>query len=167
MRLQQLLALLFFCLSLSSGAQAQTTYRWADQDGQIHYSDQPPPPNIRNAQEKKLGSPNTIAVGGPDYPTRMAAQGSPVTLYSSGNCVAECQLARDFLRQNKIPFGEKPIKTAEDVTAFKRDTGSQELLVPTLLVGTQVQQGYEEASWRKLLAGAGYPVDSSTRPSAR
>jgi len=149
---------LALCLAAAPGLQAQTTYRWVDREGRVNYSDQPPPPSARNAEEKKLGAPNAIATSGPDFGTRVAAEGSPVTLYSSSDCAVECKLARDFLRQNGIPYGEKLLRTAEDAAAFRGATGSEDLLVPTLLVGTVAHKGYEDAAWRKLLAAAGYPL---------
>ena len=149
---------LSLCLALPSALLAQTTYRWVDQEGKVNYSDQPPPPSVKSAEEKKLGRPNAISTSGPDYSTQVAAQGSPVTLYSSSDCVVECRLARDFLRQNGIPYSEKPLKTTEDAAAYRNATGSADLLVPTLLVGTAAHKGYEDGAWRKLLGAAGYTL---------
>ena len=151
-----------------TAAQGQTTYRWVDQDGRVIYSDQPPPPSARQAEAKQLGAPNAIATGGPDYRTRMAAQVAPVTLYSSADCAAECKLARSLLRQYAIPHSEKSIKTAEDAAAYKKATGSENLLVPTLVVGGQVQKGYEDGAWRRLLEDAGYAVEAGNpNPGSR
>lgn len=154
------------CLALPLPTLAQTAYRWVDADGRVHYSDQPPPAEVKRAELKRLGAPNSIASGGLDYATSVAALGSPVTLYSGGDCGAECAQARDFLRQNGVPYSEMTIRTAEDAAGFRRATGSAELSVPTLLVGSTAQKGYEEATWRKLLAAAGYAL-SSARPAER
>lgn len=140
---------------------AQTTYRWLDQDGRIIYSDQPPPPNARKAEAKKLGAANSIATSGPDYETRLAAQAAPVTLFTSGDCIAECQSARDFLQQNGIPYGERPLKSAADSAAYKSATGSEALLVPTLVAGSMVHQGFENGAWSQLLGVAGYTLRGS------
>ncbi len=150
---------LALCLALPLAA--QTTYRWVDRDGKINYSDQPPPPEVKKAEEKQLGAPNSIASGGPDYATRAAAQSSPVILYGSGDCAAGCKAARDFLNENRIPYSEKTIKTPDDAAAFKKATGSEEMLVPTLLVGTVAQKGFEDGAWRKLLDAAGYPIGAA------
>lgn len=159
-------ACLCLLLALPLGVHAQTTYRWVDRAGKVTYSDRPAPPEAQQAEEKRLGAPNSIASGGPDYATRVAAQGSPVTLYASADCGAQCELARDFLKRMHIPHSEKLIKTAEDAAAYKSATGSDNLLVPTLLVGTAIQQGYEDGAWRKLLAAAGYP-GAEARPLPR
>lgn len=145
------------CLALPLVAPAQTTYRWADQDGHVHYADQPPPPKTFKAEEKKLGPANIIA-SEPPYSSQTVAQNAPVVLYSSSNCVAECQIARDFFKQVSVPFKEIRIQTSADAEAFKKATGSQELLVPTLLVGTQTLKGFQDDAWRKLLSAAGYAI---------
>ena len=150
-----------FALCLALPLAAQTTYRWVDQAGRITYSDQPPPPQIKGAEQRHLGSANAIATAGPDYATRAAAESSPVILYSSGDCATGCKAARDFLNENRIPYSEKTIKTPEDATAFKKATGSEEMLVPTLLVGTVSQKGFEDGAWRKLLDAAGYPISAA------
>lgn len=163
---KQIVLCLTVCAALPAGSQAQTTHRWVDRDGRVTYSDQPPPPRVLRAEEMKLGTPNSIAASGPDYATRRASQDSPVTLYSGGDCGAECALARDFLKQTGVPYREKTIKTAEDAAAFRSATGSEELSVPTLLVGTAAHKGYEDGAWRKLLTAAGYPL-AGARPAPR
>jgi len=140
----------------ASTTQAQTTYRWTDKDGKVSYSDKPPPGDARNVQEKKLGAPNSVATSGPSYSVQRAQQAYPVTLYSSGDCLAECATARDYLKRRAIPFREKIIKTPDDANDFKKITGIDELAVPTLRVGDQVEKGYLEQSWDKLLDAAGY-----------
>ncbi|MEQ1880281.1 MAG: DUF4124 domain-containing protein [Burkholderiales bacterium] len=36
-------------LAFSSPGQAQQTYKWTDAQGKIHYSDQPPPPTVKQS----------------------------------------------------------------------------------------------------------------------
>jgi hypothetical protein len=36
-------------------AQAQSVYRWVDKSGKVHYSDQPPPEEVKNVQQKRVG----------------------------------------------------------------------------------------------------------------
>ncbi|MBI5923265.1 MAG: glutaredoxin family protein [Betaproteobacteria bacterium] len=149
------------CLLLITvmSAHAQTAYRWIGKDGQVHYSDQPPPAaETRQFQQKKLPG-NVIETSGPSYSAQLAAQKSPLTLYTSPNCVENCRIARDFLNKRGAPFSEKEIKTLEDLTAFKAATGSSEAIVPVLMAGTKVEKGFEENAWRSLLDSAGYPQD--------
>ena len=48
------LALATLALALAL-AGAQAVYRWVDKNGKVHYSDQPPPEEVKNVQQKKLG----------------------------------------------------------------------------------------------------------------
>jgi hypothetical protein len=150
------------CLILMAvlSAHAQTAYRWVGKDGQVHYSDQPPPAReAKQLQQKKLPG-NVIETSGPSYAAQLAAQKSPLILYTSPNCVENCRIARDFLSRRGAAFSEKELKTVEDVTAFKQATGSAEAIVPVLMAGTKVEKGFEENAWRNLLDSAGYPQDS-------
>jgi len=149
------------CLMLMAAlsAQAQTAYRWIGKDGQVHYSDQPPPaPAARQLQQKKL-SGNVIETSGPSYAAQVAAQKFPLTLYTSPNCIENCRIARDFLSKRGVVFTEKALQTLEDAAEYKQATGINELTVPVLLAGTKVEKGFEENAWRSLLDAAGYPQD--------
>ena len=151
---------LFACIALAASlnASAQTTYRWVDGDGKVHYSDRPAPHNAMEVEEKKLGAPNTIGSGGLGFAAKKAARGAPVTLFTSTDCASECQSARDFLKQQGIPHSERVLRASEDAAAYKSATGSEDLLVPSLQVGAMAQKGFEEGAWRKLLGIAGYPL---------
>ncbi len=147
-------ALVLVVLSLT--AQAQSTYRWVDPSGAVHYSDQPPPPEAKSVEQKRLGTGNVVE-GGLDYATRQAAEKYPVTLYTNGDCGDPCALARDLLRRRKIPHGEKQIRNADDLAAFKKATGLVEGFAPALAVGSGTANGFVEAEWNALLDAAGYP----------
>jgi hypothetical protein len=168
-RCSLLVCLLMFG-SLFTVVQAQTTYRWVDKDGKVNYSDQPAPPDAKNVQQRMLGSGSYVETSGPSYNAKKATQNFPVTLFTSADCGIECKVAREFLNRRSIPFSEKLIRTVSDSVTFKKATGIDELVVPTLLVGAQAQKGYEKNSWNKLLDAAGYPHESTatsaTRPDA-
>jgi len=154
-------ACLALLLSASLGVTAQTAYRWVGKDGQVHYSDQPPPPvETKAVQQKKLKPGNVIETSGPSYAAQKAAQKFPLTLYTSANCTENCRIARDFLNRRGAVFTEKVLKTLEDAAEYKQTTGINELTVPVLLAGTKVEKGFEENAWRSLLDAAGYPQDS-------
>lgn len=145
-------------LAASLAAQAQTAYRWTDKDGKVNYSDLPPPADAKDLRRKRLGPANLVDTSGPSYSAQKAAQDSPVTFYTGVDCAAECQLARNFLKHHGISYSEKPVRSLDDARAFKKATGTDELLVPTLLVGSVANRGFEESGWKKLLGAAGYPL---------
>ena len=137
-------------------AAAQSAYRWVDKDGSVHYSDQPPPPEIKKLERKTLGD-NVVDTSDMPYELRRAAENFPVTLYTSDDCGDPCVLAKELLQRRKTPFTEKRLKTAEDVAAYKAATGFSDAYAPTLAVGRQSAEGYVESEWNGLLDAAGYP----------
>jgi len=154
-------------LLATSAAQAQTVFRWVDKDGKVNYSDLPPPLDAKDPQQQKLGSANLVDTSGPSYSAQKAAQDAPATLYTSVDCTAECRVARDFLKQRGITYREKPVKSLDDIRTFQKDTGSDELLVPTLLVGSVASKGFEAGDWNRLLDAAGYPPGGQPNPALR
>jgi hypothetical protein len=104
----------------------------------------------------RLGT-SSIETSGLSYEAQKAAQDFPVTLFTSTDCKAECDNARAFLRKRGIPFSENPIATPDDVAAFKKRFGVDSVFLPSMTVGNQKQQGFEEGAWNSLLDSAGYP----------
>ncbi|MDP1527383.1 MAG: glutaredoxin family protein [Rhodocyclaceae bacterium] len=140
------------CASL---VQAQTAYRWVDQDGKVHYSDRAPPKTAREVQERKLNAP--AAAKELPYAVRQAANNFPVTLYVSPDCGTRCKEGRDYLNKRSIPFSETTVATNEDVEALRKLLGGSDPSVPILTVGSKVSRGYLQTDWAGLLDAAGYP----------
>ena len=154
------------CLA-TLAAQAQATYRWVGKDGKVHYSDQPPTPaEMKEVQKKKLGA-NVVETSTPSYEAQVATKKSPLTLYTSANCIQNCKIARDFLKRRGAAFTEKEIKTQEDADEFRKATGIEELSVPVLQAGSKSEKGYEENAWSALLDAAGYPRGQDKATSSR
>lgn len=149
------LRILICALLFSAGASlAGNLFRWVDSDGTVHYSDQPPPPSVKDVEQKKL----TISVieGSPTYELQQAVKNFPVTLYVT-DCGAGCNKARQLLSKRGVPYSEKnPNQQPESAEALKNIAG--ELVVPVLVVGnSQTLKGFEENAWNNALNVAGYP----------
>ncbi len=151
-------------LLVSAGAFAQQTYRWVDKDGRVVYSDQPPPAGAREVRELRAGRPGVIE-STPDYALRKAQQDFPVTFYRGVECDAACTDARALLARRGVPFTEIAIAGEEDQAAFRQAFGSKQVSVPSLLVGSQKQIGFEPGLWNRMLDDAGYPR-TVVRPAA-
>lgn len=145
---------LLAAILVAAGAQAQTTYRWVDEQGRVQYSDQPPPPSIRRVEEKRFRSDPADTVD--SYAVRQAAAAFPVVLYSSANCGDACGLARDLLNRRGVPFTEMPIATEADLAVYRERLGTPDE-VPALTVGTLPLKGFQAAAWNRALDNAGYP----------
>ena len=154
--MSMLRACLLSLLALSFSAAAQTLYKWVDQDGKVHYSDQPPPKEVKKVEQPRLRASN-IETSDLPFETQQAARNFPVTLYTTPECISECANARDLLNRRGIPFQENSVVTTEQADAFKKALGTDKLLFPSLIVGTQKQIGYETDIWNGMLDVAGYP----------
>ncbi len=148
-------ALFLFALGLaaSSLAGAAQLYQWKDAQGRMVYSDQPPPPSVRNAQQKAFKG--SVIEGNENYAARVAREKSPVTLYASA-CGAPCDQARQLLSERGIPYSNKDPQTSPEAQAdLQKLTGR--LSVPVLVVGADKVDGFEAGQWQGALDRAGYP----------
>lgn len=147
----------FLCMFLvfaAQSAQAGSLFRWIDAAGNVHYTDQPPPPSVADVQEKALlKSPQ--ASGQTSYAVQAAAHNFPVTLYIT-NCGDTCTQAREHLTKRHIPFSEKNPSEPAAGDALQKLTGG--LAIPVLVVGKSAPiKGYSADSWDAALDVAGYP----------
>lgn len=155
--------LCMFMVFAAQSAQAGTMYRWVDDAGNVHYTDQPPPQNIKDVQEKKLAAP-AQGSGQTPYATQAAARNFPVTLYMN-NCGEVCSRAREHLSKRGIPFSEKDPTDPQIAEALLKLTGSME--VPVLVVGKASPiKGYSPESWDAALDVAGYPKAAAAKPAS-
>lgn len=143
-------------LILTSGlAQSAPMFRWVDAQGNVHYTDSPPPQEAKSSEEKKFvtGAP-TVAL---PYGLQQAVKLYPVTLYATTkDCGEPCDAARKLLERRGIPHTEKDARDEAVQEELKKLTGGN-LEVPVLKVGKTVSKGYLESSWNNALDAANYP----------
>lgn len=151
------IGLLLLAASWSAAAQM---YRWTDAVGKIHYSDTLPPASARDVEQRSDKGGNT-AEGDEPYALRVARKKAPVKLYSTAACEA-CDSARQLLNARGVPFSEVNVEDEASVAELKKTVGSAS--VPTLVVGSKVQKGYEEGLYHRALDAAGYPKAGSVPP---
>jgi glutaredoxin len=143
------------CMFAVYSAQSASLFRWVDNDGKVHYTEQPPSPALaKKVEEKAIGTPPADNDQLP-YASRLAAKNFPVTLYNSG-CGDDCTKAREHLTKRGVPFSEKDAGTAEVQAELKKLIGTP--VVPVLAVGTVTRlKGYKSDDWNTALDEAGYP----------
>ncbi|MDP2707952.1 MAG: DUF4124 domain-containing protein [Burkholderiales bacterium] len=150
-------------LGLAAAAHAAQMYEWVDEKGVKQYTQQPPPPNIKNVTQKRLAT-NVVETGGPSYSMQQAMKNFPVTLYIT-DCGDPCKSARAHLARRGIPFAEKNPQKPEETDHFRKLTGGG-MEVPLLLIGEQrTLKGYLAAEWDAAFDQAGYP--STAGPGAK
>jgi len=153
------LALIVIMALAISPAAAGKLYKWVDQNGEVHYTDQPPPPEAKTAEHKKFGDQATDAPM--PYAVQQAAKNFPVTLYTADQCGDPCSKGSALLAKRGVPFTEKNVHDAALGEELKALNGGK-LEVPVMKIGSQVVRGYEEGNWNNVLDAAGYPRWAST-----
>jgi glutaredoxin len=152
MKAARILMMVWLAAASTQLAAAQL-YQWKDGQGRMVYSDQPPPPSVRNAEQKSFKG-NLIETG-ESYATKTAREKYPVTLYASA-CGIPCDQARRLLNERGIPFSNKdPQASPEAQAELQKLTGQSR--VPVLVVGSDRVDGFETGQWQAALDRAGYP----------
>jgi glutaredoxin len=148
-------------LWLACSDAAGQAYRWVDDQGRVHYTQTPPPPGAKGVQRKNFRSD---AGGTSDLPyaTQVAARNFPVTLYTMPDCGPLCEQARATLVKRAVPFREISVSSQKEADEVKRLTGKNDL--PLLVVGSQLQSGFQEGAYNSLLDTAGYPSSAPSVP---
>lgn len=147
------IVMLVWVAAASTQLAAAQLYQWKNAQGRTVYSDQPPPPSIRNVEHKSFKG-SVIEVG-ESYATRSAREKYPVTLYASA-CGVPCDQARQLLAARGVPFSNRdPQASSEAQAELKKLTGH--LSVPVLVVGKDRIDGFETTQWQAALDRAGYP----------
>jgi len=135
---------------LSSFTVSAEVYKWLDEAGRTHFSDQPPrdqaSQNIELNEIVTYASANIVSNN-----TDLEGQGSEsnvdkkfkrkkkVVIYSAAWC-GVCTKAKKYFRQNKIPFSEYDIDTSKK---GKRDFKKLKARgIPVILVGKKRLNGF-------------------------
>ncbi len=137
----------------SASTGATQLYQWKDAQGRMVYSDQQPPPSVRNAQQKSFKG--SVIDGNESYAAKSAREKFPITLYASA-CGVPCDLARQLLSDRGVPYSSKDPQASPEAQAdLKKLTGN--LSVPVLIIGADRIDGFEAGQWQAALDRAGYP----------
>jgi glutaredoxin len=132
-------------------------YRWTDQSGRTHFTDTPPPASARSVQKRRGNAAAQDDEGNraEPYALQMARKNSPVKLYSAPGCGAACDEARNLLNSRGVPFTEVSVANQTHIQELKQLIGSA--AVPALVVGSNIQRGFEPGAYHGALDSAGYP----------
>ncbi|HEY2926811.1 glutaredoxin family protein [Piscinibacter sp.] len=153
-------------LVLVAGAAPAQIYRWTDEKGRVQISDTPPPPGARNVEKRAPAGAAGAPQNAPNepYALQLARKTAPVTLYSTPNC-EPCNKARGLLNARGVPFMEINVVSEKQVEELMKAVGGN--AVPSLVVGSTVQQGFEETAYHGILDAAGYPKTGVLPPRAQ
>lgn len=156
-------ALALTCAVVPAQAQ-QKLYRWVDANGQVQYTDKPPPNEARQVERKTLGYK---AGDGPlPYDLQQAMKLFPVTVFAS-NCGEPCDKGRKLLEKRGVPYTEKDASDPVVQAELRKATNAASVEVPVLMVGRSVTRGWEEGQWNAALDAANYPKSSKLPPKTK
>ena len=155
MRRLRTLAAGVIAMVVACGALAQHMYRWVDENGRTHVTDTPPPPSAKNVQKKALVSNTSSKNASPAPELEAAVKDAPVVFYSAPACPEACASARDLLNKRGVPFQEVYVWEQQGALELKRLTGG--VVIPSLLVGTHIEQGFDPGALNAALDAAHYP----------
>lgn len=139
-----LLTLLLFAADLPA-----EIYKWVDEQGQVHYSDQKPDdrpvtkitPDTRTCAGVSYG---TIEIDTPEATSKTER----VVMLSASWC-GTCKKARTYFRRNGIPFREYDIETSRTGKRLYDQLGARG--VPVILVGDKRMNGFSEAGFQRMI----------------
>ena len=135
-------------------------YKWTDDQGQVHFSDQAP----ETVEAEPIGEQLIInayqgsEVTGSEFLDRREAQRREkasrqrpaVVMYSAVWC-GVCRRAKQYFQANKIPFSEYDVETsAKGKADFTRLKGQG---VPIILVGKKRMNGFDPTRFKQLYGG--------------
>lgn len=126
-------------------------YRWTDAEGNIQFGDRPPPSEKASRIEVNINSYESVTVE-PFVPfkSNRPSRGKSVVMYSTAWC-GFCRKARNYLKQNKIPFTEYDVEKSEKGRRdYKKLNGRG---VPILLIGDKRMNGFNVNRFKQLYGG--------------
>ncbi len=145
-------------VTLAFAGAAGAQYKWVDKDGRVGFGDNPPR-DAKSVTRLDMRGADNAADASRDFPYELkrAVERFPVTLYTTTPC-QPCELARSFLRNRGVPYGERTVNNDSDAEELKRISGG--IRLPALAVGRQVQVPFDPETWNSTLDAAGYPRGS-------
>lgn len=149
--MKQVVLSALLCLALLPLAQAAKIYQYKDANGNVVFSDQPPPGQKADTKDVRA---NVVQTSGGTFSTREAIRKNPVILWSN-NCGDDCDGARNLLAKRGVPYSlRNPQASPADFEQLKKIAGDG--VVPVLQIGEKVLKGYQESGWDSALDTAGY-----------
>jgi len=146
-------AILLLLLAVANPAAPGELYKWVDEQGKVHYGDNPP----KNVQLKKVtgnvSSYSSVSVEPlltETTPGDQSGEAKSVVMYATSWC-GYCRKARKHFRANGIAFKEYDIeKSKSAAAAFKKLNGRG---VPVILIGGQRMNGFSAETFDRIYEG--------------
>ncbi|HEX7812619.1 MAG TPA: glutaredoxin family protein [Burkholderiales bacterium] len=128
-------------------------YKWVDDNGKVHYTDNPPPGKKAKKLDLKVNSISGPAIVSTVGKPGSATSSAKIRLYTTTWC-GYCKKAKSYLQARGTPFQEIDVEnSAQGRSEFSALGGRG---VPVILVGNQRMDGYSEGTLAGMLKQAGF-----------
>lgn len=134
-------------LMITTLTAASEIYRWVDDQGKVHFSDQAPKEHQSESLELKINTYESVTYESLDIPLPESTRAKKVIMYSAVWC-GVCATAKRYFDRNGIPYTEYDIETSQQGReGFERLNGKG---VPIILVGNRRMNGFSPTGFEKL-----------------
>lgn len=131
------------CLGIAfAGGVYADIYRWTDETGKVHFSDQAPAGHSSEAVELRINTYKSVS-----YDTSVFEADKKVIMYSASWC-GVCKKAKRYFQTQNIPYKEFDIEKSRKGRTEFRKLGAKG--VPVILVGKKRMNGFTEKGFQKL-----------------
>ncbi len=124
-------------------------YKWVDEEGQVHFSDQKPDNQaVSEVQiETEINSYQSVSYGAIKVDTSKFVHNKKVVMFSASWC-GYCKKARNYFRAKGIPFTEYDIEKSRSAAARHKKMDATG--VPVILYGDKRMNGFSEAGFERM-----------------
>lgn len=150
---------IFICLALTllfpMSSSSAGLYKWIDDNGNVHYGDNPPEKADLRQITGTITSFETVEVENFKFDSSLVTSSSqsrtkPVVMYSTSWC-GYCRKARNHFNSKNIPFKEYDIEKSEKAAReYKKLNGRG---VPVILIGKKRMNGFSAGTFDKIYYG--------------
>lgn len=127
---------------LMPGVAMAEVYKWIDENGKIHFSDQKPDGLKSETLDIQVNTFTSVS-----YDLSIFDTGGKVIMYSTSWC-GYCKKAKRYFKKNNIPFTEYDIETNSKARRQYKKMGATG--VPVILVGKKRMNGFSAAGFARL-----------------
>ena len=140
-----LLAVTLLIIAIPSSAEI---YKWVDEDGQIHFSDQKPENHVVTEIEVEIGSYQSVSYDAFEVDRSISAAGAKVVILSASWC-GSCKKAKKYFRKNRIRYTDYDIEKSSRGKRLFEKMGATG--VPVIIVGDKRMNGFSESGFERLI----------------
>lgn len=136
--------LVFLISLLTATSVTAEIYKWIDEQGNVHFTDRPPPNQTTEKIEVKINSYTSPKIVDVD---RLFGKTDKVTMYSTSWC-GYCKKARNYFLSNNIAFEEYDVETTNKGKNDYEKLGGGG--VPIILMGNKRMNGFSVKKFERL-----------------